>query len=72
MDDFVDTKFKYLTYFEEFKWMSYLTTRYPVHENLFRVFFNNAALEDADEEDNDLCRIEAINNLMMGVSIQVT
>ena len=64
MDDFVDTKFKDLTCFEEFE---YLTTRYPVHENLLRLFYNNATLEDVGEEDADLCRIMAINTFVIGV-----
>ena len=37
MTDFVKAKFKYLVRFKEFGWMSYLTTQYPVHENLLWV-----------------------------------
>ena len=50
MANFVEEKFKYLTHLEKFGWMSYLTTQYPVHENLFWVFFSNAALKDVGEE----------------------
>ena len=58
--------------FEAFGWMSYLTTQHPIHENLFWVFFSNATLKEACEEDEDQCRIVAINTFMMGVPIRVT
>ena len=51
MVDFVEARF------EEFGWMSYLTTQYLVDENLLCVFFSNATLENADEKDEDLCHI---------------
>ena len=66
MADFVEAKFKCLDRFEEFRWMSYLTTQYLVHENLLCVFFSNATLDNADE---DPCRIVAINTFVMGVPI---
>ena len=67
MANFVDAKFKYLERFEEFKWMTYLITQHPIHENLLRVFFSNATLESIDEEDEDPCQIVAINTFVMGV-----
>ena len=33
--------------------MSYLTTQYRVHENLFCAVFNNVTLADADEDAED-------------------
>ena len=46
---------------------------HPVsHKNLLRVFFSNATLENVDEEDENLCRIVAINTFVMGVPIRVT
>ena len=56
----------------EEKWMTYLTTQYPIHENLIQVFFFNTSLEQAGEPDEDSCRIMAINTYVMGVSIRVT
>ena len=67
--NFVKTEFKYLVRFEKFGWMSYLTIQYHVHENLLRVFFSNATLEDADEHDEDPCHIVAINTFVMGMPI---
>ena len=61
MVDFIKAKFQYLATFERFGWMSYLTTQHPIHENLFRVLFSNATLENAGEEEEDLCHIVAIN-----------
>ena len=52
--------------------MSYLTTQYSMHENLLWVFFSNATLEDADQHDEDLCHIVAMNTFVMGVPIRVT
>ena len=72
MEDFVEAKFKYLTTFEEFEWMSYLTIQPLIHENLVQVFFSNATLKRASEEDGNSCRIVAINTLVMGVPIRVT
>ena len=43
-----------------------------MHENLLRVFFNNVVLEDADEDDEELCWTVAINTFVMGVLIRVT
>ena len=40
-----------------------------MHENLLRVFFNNVMLEDADEDDEELCWTVAINTFVMGVLI---
>ena len=71
MADFVEAKFAYLARFEEFKWMSYLTTQYTIHENLIRVFFSNAFLEQAGELDEDTCHIVAINTNVIGVPIRV-
>ena len=72
MEDFVEAKFKYLAQFEKFGWKPYLTTQYLVHENLLWVFFSKATLKDADEHDEDLCHIVAINTFVMGVPIWVT
>ena len=36
------------------------------------MFFSNVILESAGEEDEDPCRIVAINTFMMGVPIWVT
>ena len=69
MEDFVEAKFKYLARFEQFRWMSYLTTQYLVHENLLQVFFSNATIKSTNEQDEDLCRIVTINTFMMGVPI---
>ena len=66
MADFVDAKLKYLTHFEEFGWITYLTTQYLVHENLLSVFFSNATLEDIGKEAEDPCQIVAINTFVMG------
>ena len=66
MADFVKAKFKYLAHFKQFGWMSYLTTQYPVHENLLRVFFSNVTLENADKHDEDLCHIVAIKTFFHG------
>ena len=52
--------------------MTYLTAQYSVHENLIRVFFSSASLEQAGEPDEDPCHIVAINTFVMGVSIWVT
>ena len=65
MVDFVESKFKYLVHFEEFGWMSYLTTQYLLHENLLRVFFSNPTLEYTDEHDEDPYKIVAINTFVM-------
>ena len=51
MADFVEAKFKYLMRFEKFKWMPYLTTQYPIHENHIQVFFSNATMKQAGEHD---------------------
>ena len=72
MANFVEAKFQYLDRFEEFGWMSYLTTQYPIHANFLCVFFSNDTLEDADEEDEDSCHIVAINTFVMGVPIRIT
>ena len=71
MTDFVEAKFKYLACFEEFKWMLYLTNQYLVHENLIRVLFSNATLEQTGQHDQDPCYIMAINAFVMGVPIRV-
>ena len=52
--------------------MSYLTTQHPVHENLLRVFFSNTMLESTDEEDEDPCKVVAVNTIVIDVPIQVT
>ena len=52
--------------------MPYLTTQYPIHKNLLRVFFSNATLENADEHDEDPCCIVSINTFVIGVPIQLT
>ena len=44
----------------------------PVHENLIRVFFSNAILEEVGEKDEDPCCIVVINTFVMGVLIRVT
>ena len=72
VENFVEAKFKYLLQLEKFGWMPCLTTQYPVHENLLRVFFSKATLKDIDEHNEDLCRIVVINTFLMGVLIQVT
>ena len=72
MKDFVEAKFKYLATYEEFGWMPYPTVQYLIHENLIRVFFSNATLDDAGEEDEDPCHIMAINTFVIGVLIWVT
>ena len=69
MVDFVEAKFKYLKCFENFGWMSYLTTQYHVHDNLLHVFFSNTTLDNVDEKDEDSCRMVTINNFIMGVPI---
>ena len=69
IDDFIEVKFKYLTHFEHFKWMFFLTTRYLVHENLLRVFFSNAVLKDVSEDDEEPCWMVAINTFVIGVLI---
>ena len=69
---FFEAKFKYLVTFEEFGWILHLTVKYTVHENLIRVFFSNATLEDAGEEDEDPYRIVVINTYVMCITIQVT
>ena len=61
MANFAKAKFKYLVTLEEFAWMSYLTIQHPIHENLIWVFFSNATLEEAGEEDKDQCCIVVIN-----------
>ena len=71
MANFIEAKFKYLARFKKFGWIWYPTTQYPVHENLLRVFFSNATLEDTDEHDEDPCRIVVINTSMMGMPILV-
>ena len=71
MTDFTKAKFKYLTTFEKFGSMPYLTIQHPVHENLIWVFFSNATLEDAGEKVEDPCRIVAINTFVMGMPIRV-
>ena len=72
MANFVEASFKCLVTFERFRWIPYLTVQHPFHENLIRVFFSNATLEDVGEEDEDSCCIVAINTFVMGVPIQVT
>ena len=72
MADFIEAKFQYLVTFEQFGWMPYLTTQYPVHENLLRVFFSNAILENASEEEEDTCRIVAINTFIIDRSIWIS
>ena len=72
MTDFVEAKFKNMVRFEEFMWMSYVIIQYPIHEKLLQVFFSNATLVDANEHDEDPCRIGAINTFVMGMPIRVT
>ena len=72
MTDFVKAKFKYLATFEQFRWMPYLTTKHPIHENLIWVFISNATLEQVSELDEDPCRIVAINAFVMGRPIRIT
>ena len=71
MIDFKKAKFKYLTRFEKFGWMSYLTTKHPIHENLLKVFFADATLENTDEGDKDPCKVVVINTFVVGVPIRV-
>ena len=52
--------------------MPYLTTRYPLHENLLKVLFSNATLENMGEEEEDSCRIVAINTFVIGWPIRIT
>ena len=72
MVDFEEAKFTYLTQFEDFRWMGYLTTQYLVHENLIRVFFSNAKLETIGENSEDSCWTMATNTYVMGKAIRVT
>ena len=72
MANFVEAKFQYLVTFERFGWMSYLTTQFPVHENLLKVLFSNAILENESEEEEDLCRMMEINTFVMGRPIWIT
>ena len=69
MANFVEAKFKYLATFEEFGWMPYLTIQHSACENLIRVFFSNATLEEAGEEDEDPCYIVVNITFVMGVPI---
>ena len=66
MANFVEAKFQYLVTFEQFGWMPFLTTQYPVHKNLLRVLFSNAILENMGEKEEDSCHIVAINTFVMG------
>ena len=72
MADFEKAKFKYFARFDEFKWIPYLTTQYPIHENLIQILFSNFALASAAEGDKDLYRIVAINTFIMGMPIRIT
>ena len=72
MANFGKAKFKYLTTFEEFGWILYLTTQHLVHENLLWVFFSNATLESTREEDEDPFQIVVINTFLIGMTIAVT
>ena len=65
MVDFVEAKFQYLETFERFGWMPYMTSQHPIHENLLRVFFFNATLENVGEGKEDSCHIVAINTFVM-------
>ena len=49
--------------------MPNLIVRYPVHEDLLRVFFKNAAFEKDDEDSEKHSMKVSINTFMMSILI---